>query len=190
MNPIVVLDACVMFPAQVRSLLMYLAGAKLLRPRWTDRIDDEWMRNLLARRSDLTREKLRGVQELMRRHVPDAITTDYEHLIETLELPSENDRHVLAAAIQARATIIVTFNLKDFPDAYLAPYGLKALHPDTLVAKLLMDGQSATAVCEALARHRAEFKRPAKSVEEYLAMLEAVGFKDSVALVRPESDRL
>jgi len=189
MNPIVVLDACVLFPAQVRSLFMYLAGAKLLRPRWTDEID-EWIRNLLARRSDLTREKLQGTRELMRRHVPDAIVTDYEHLIETLELPDKDDRHVLAAAIQARATIIATFNLKDFPDAYLAPYGVQAVHPDALVTKLLLDGRSATAVCEAMARHRAEFKRAPKSAEEYLAMLEAVGFTDSVALVRPESDRL
>lgn len=40
------------------------------------------------------------------------------------------DRHVLAAAVRERAEVIVTTNLKHFPDDALKPYQIKALHPD------------------------------------------------------------
>lgn len=47
--------------------------------------------------------------------LPTALVTGYEHLIASLDLPDRKDRHVLAAAIQCAATVIVTSNLKDFP---------------------------------------------------------------------------
>ncbi|KUO61626.1 MAG: hypothetical protein APF80_11065 [Alphaproteobacteria bacterium BRH_c36] len=45
-------------------------------------------------------------------------------------LPDANDHHVLAAAIVARADVIVTFNLKHFPGQYLEKFGIEAQHPD------------------------------------------------------------
>jgi hypothetical protein len=45
--PIVVLDACVLYPAGLRSLMMWLAVHDLIRPKWTEQIHDEWMRNVL-----------------------------------------------------------------------------------------------------------------------------------------------
>lgn len=39
-------------------------------------------------------------------------------------------RPVLAAAVRERAEVIVTTNLKHFPDDALKPYQIKALHPD------------------------------------------------------------
>lgn len=53
-----VYDANVLFPAPLRDLLMHLALAGLYRARWTDRIHDEWIRNLLAKRPELSRERL------------------------------------------------------------------------------------------------------------------------------------
>jgi hypothetical protein len=48
---------------------------------------------------------------------PKSLVSGYEARIPQLSLPDTDDRHVLAAAIEAGATVIVTFNLSDFPDA-------------------------------------------------------------------------
>ncbi len=36
-----VLDACVIYPAPIRDLLLHLAGLNLYKPKWTDKIQDE-----------------------------------------------------------------------------------------------------------------------------------------------------
>ncbi len=62
--------------------------------------------------------------------------TGYDALIDGLRLPDADDRHVLAAAIRCNASVIVTFNRKDFPDAVLSAYGIEAQHPDVFVDNL------------------------------------------------------
>ena len=57
----VVLDACVLYPAPLRDLLMQMTLADLFRARWTDLIHEEWISNLSANRPDLTRDKLERV---------------------------------------------------------------------------------------------------------------------------------
>jgi hypothetical protein len=73
MDPVLaVYDACVLYPAPLRDLLLHLACVGLVRPRWTDAIHDEWIRNLLANRPDLARSQLDRIRALMERAVPDA----------------------------------------------------------------------------------------------------------------------
>jgi hypothetical protein len=91
---------------------------------------EEWKRNLLKNRPDLTREKLERTRQLMDKAAPDALVTGYEHLIPGLVLPDEADRHVLAAAIRSGASLIVTCNLADFPPEALSPFDIEAQHPD------------------------------------------------------------
>lgn len=67
------------------------------------------------------------------RAFPDALVDNYEPLVNSLELPDEKDRHVLAAAIKTNANIIVTNNLKDFPAVYLARFGLTAKTADDFI---------------------------------------------------------
>ncbi len=86
-----------------------------------------------ADRPDLRSEALERTRELMNRAVPDCLVAGYEHLIEGLDLPDPDDRHVLAAAIRAHAQAVVTFNLKDFPDHVLARYDMEPKHPDEFV---------------------------------------------------------
>jgi len=71
--------------------------------------------------------------------VRDCLVTDYADLIDSLNLPDPDDRHVLAAAIRAGADVIVTCNLGDFPPEVLTPHGIRALHPDDLVTHLLTE---------------------------------------------------
>ncbi|MCA3219062.1 MAG: PIN domain-containing protein, partial [Burkholderiales bacterium] len=104
----VVYDACVLYPAPLRDLLMRLALADLYRARWTDAIHNEWIRALLARRPDLKREDLERTRELMNLHVRDSLVTGFEPLIPSVELPDADDRHVVAAAIHCGASLILT----------------------------------------------------------------------------------
>jgi hypothetical protein len=57
-------DACVLFPAPLRDLLVQLALTDLFRARWTNQIHDEWIRSVLNKRPDLTLEQLAYTKEL------------------------------------------------------------------------------------------------------------------------------
>ena len=127
---IAVLDACVLYPAPIRDLFMHLALLDVFKARWTERIHDEWIGNLLENRPDLTREQLERTRGLMNANVMECLVEDYENTFETFDLPDPDDRHVLAAAITANADYIVTFNLKDFPREKTRPFGVFAIHPD------------------------------------------------------------
>jgi len=83
----VIYDACVLYPAPLRDLLMHLALSDLYRARWSDRIHDEWMRNVLASRPDLTQEQLNRTRRLMNAHVRDCLVAGFEYLIPAIELP-------------------------------------------------------------------------------------------------------
>lgn len=122
--PVVALfDANVLYSAPLGDLLICVAREGLVSARWTERIHDEWMRNLLQNRPDLDRKKLQRTRELMDAAIPGSLVEHYEHRIEHLRLPDPDDRHVLAAAIEAKADLIITFNAKDFPRRILSAYG-------------------------------------------------------------------
>ena len=172
-------DACVLYPAPLRDLLMHLALTDTFRARWTNQIHEEWIRRVLKDRPDLGREQLERTRSLMNAHVRDCLVTGFEPLIAGLALPDPDDRHVLAAAIRAGADVIVTFNLKDFPAERLEPYGIEAEHPDDFIIHLL-DLAPGT-VCMAAKRHRESLKRPAKSVADYLDCLAGQQLPQTVA---------
>jgi hypothetical protein len=95
-----------------------------------DRPDlDEVFRNLAANRADLDPTKLERTRTLMNRATRDCLVTGYESLIGSLTLPDPDDRHVLAAAIKARAQVIVTRNLADFPADVLNAWDMEAKSP-------------------------------------------------------------
>ncbi len=96
----VILDACVMYPAPLRSYLLYLAQTGLFRAHWTAQIHDEWIKNLIKNNPSLDRNKLYRTRQLMYAHMPDCLVEGYEFLVESIELPDLDDRHVVAAAIK------------------------------------------------------------------------------------------
>lgn len=118
-NFTVLFDACVLYSAPLRDFLMHLAMTDLFRAKWTDEIHDEWIRNLLKNRPDLTQERLQRTRDLMNSSVRDCLVSGYVDLIPSLTLPDQDDRHVLAAAICGGADVIVTYNLSDFPSTPL-----------------------------------------------------------------------
>ena len=170
MAPTVLYDACVLYPAPLRDLLMRLAMANLFQARWTDEIHDEWTRNVAANRPDVSPSSLDRCRRLMDEHVPDSLVTGYEPLIPTLTLPDPDDRHVLAAAIHGGAGLVVTFNLSDFPASVLGEHQIEAVHPDEFMVRLW--DEASEAVLEVARRQREALKRPPKTAAEYLATLE------------------
>ena len=181
-NIAVVYDACVLYPAPLRDLLVQLATARIFRAKWTELIHDEWTRNLLIKRPDLNADRLARLRVLMNQNVPDSLVVDFEDLIPTLELPDPNDRHVLAAAIIAEAKIIVTFNLKDFPESILARYGIAAQHPDVFVSNLIE--QYPQQVLQAVETILARLKHPPQTRDHHLETLANQGLLTSVTLLR------
>jgi len=165
---------------------MWLALTDMFRARWSDDIHEEWMRNLLANRTDLRREQLERTRELMNAHVRDCLVTGYADLIEGLELPDPGDRHVLAAALHARASVIVTYNVRHFPDERLEKYGLEAQHPDEFITHLL--DLNPAAVCGAAKKQRASLKNPQKNVEEFLEALARQQLPETVSRLRQYSE--
>lgn len=178
MPPVVVLDANVLHAAPLRDLFIRLAMAGVVRAHWTDEIHEEWMRSLLLRRPDLSRARLARTRELMDRAVPGAPVLGYDRWVARLSLPDPDDRHVLAAAIQARASRIVTFNTTDFPADELARWKVEARHPDAFLLELLSD--DAAGVCEAVRRQRESLRNPPVGRATFLNMLRQVGIPGAV----------
>jgi hypothetical protein len=181
-------DACVLYPAPLRDLLMRMALEDLFRARWTNRIHDEWIKAVLETRHDLRREQLERTRDLMNQHVRDALVTHCEALIPGLELPDPNDRHVLAAAIRAGAHVIVTFNLKHFPTDCLEPYGIEAQHPDDFI--VYQFDLDPPAVCRAVSKQRAALRNPPLSVDQLLESFARQGLPQTVERLRPYADLL
>ncbi len=178
----VVYDACVLYPAPLRDLLMHLAMTGLFRAKWTNQIHDEWITNLLKDRPDLTLTQLTRTRQLMDSHVLESLIEGYEQRIKSLALPDPDDRHVLAAAIESKASLIVTWNVRDFPDDSLKPYGVTAITPDDFVLDQIE--LSTELVVRAIRRHKDSLKNPAFTWDEYFRNLESQGLAQSVQLLK------
>jgi predicted nucleic acid-binding protein len=152
---------------------MELAAAGLYRAKWTSRIHEEWTRNVLENRPDITKEQLERTVRLMNKAAPDANVENSETLETALSLPDKDDCHVLAAAIHCKAAGIVTFNLRHFPESALSPYEIIAQHPDEFLYHQI--GLDQAAVLNAARRIRERLKSPPKTAAEYLATLEVQG---------------
>lgn len=131
----VLLDACVLANAGVCDLFLRLSEApRLLLPKWSAEILDETTRTHVNRLNWPT-EISDSWREAVEEHFPEALVGGYGHLVDQLT-NDPKDRHVLAAAIRAGVDLIVTFNLKDFPDTALASWNIEAVHPQDYLLTL------------------------------------------------------
>lgn len=130
-----VLDTNVIMPIEIRDLLFWFAHDELFTPKWSKHIFDEW--EDIMRRKGVSEAEIEKRIAKANQAFPDALVENYEMLIEGLSLPDLKDRHVLAAAIKTNADIIVTNNIKDFPDNYLASFGLAAKGVDDFLTDLI-----------------------------------------------------
>jgi predicted nucleic acid-binding protein len=147
------LDTCVLVPSRARDVLLEIASTGAYRPLWSTEILAELnrtLRRLLAKRGAPPEEVEASVTRLfrqMRITFPDALATEWEQLVPTIQLPDPNDRHVVAAARAGRADVIVTDNLADFPRGALPASLTRQTLDDFLLDTFdLHPGQVVTAV--------------------------------------------
>lgn len=179
----VFLDASVLYPAPLRDLLLELAIADLYHAKWSNAVHEEWIRAVVQNRPDLTRSQLERTRDLMNAHARDALVTDFEQLIDILELPDPDDRHVLAAAIKGRADLIVTVNLRDFPAGKLDRWGLEAQHPDEFLTHQFHLCQPV--FLQSVKTVRLRLKNPPRPVEDYLDTLRTQGLLATAKAIEP-----
>lgn len=186
MPPVVVLDACVLYPAAQRDLFMWLAAGGAIRAHWTDEIHNEWMRNV-ERDYAIERRVLDRVRELMDRAAGDALIGGYRQYERLFPKTDSKDRHVAAAAVAARKrsgadmVTIITWNLKDFDREDLARARVTAENPGAFLCRLLAD--SPDHVVAAFSRMRDNLRNPSKTAQECAGTLAAQGLKRFARLI-------
>lgn len=186
MPPVAVLDACVLYPAAQRDLLMWLAATGAIRAHWTNQIHDEWIRNV-AQDYGVERSVLERVRQLMDRAAGDALISAYRSHERLFPNTDAKDRHVAAAAVAARKrsgaerVTIVTWNLKDFDREEMAAAGITAENPDAFLCRLLTAAPEKTVA--AFTRMRDNLRNPPKSKRECADTLAAQGLKRFAGLI-------
>lgn len=133
-GPVVFLDACVLFPALVREIVLGAAARGLFRPRWSARVLDEWLIAIARRHGSAAEDGVRTARSRMQARFPDALLPPRPDLEEHLHLPDPADAHVAAAA--APADILLTFNLRDFPARTMSGLAVDVRHPDGFLWEL------------------------------------------------------
>ncbi len=116
--------------------------------------------------------------------VPDFIVDGYEQLIDSVELPDRDDRHVVAAALRCQASAVVTFNLADFPGEALEPFDIEAIHPDDFCLSLIE--QSGVACVELIHQQLAALRKPPISLDELTRRFEGMGLPLTARRLRDE----
>jgi predicted nucleic acid-binding protein len=135
-------DACVLAGNLRRDLLLTLAEAEFFRIRWSSAVLNEMqsaVEQILGKDED-TAKRAGRVRALMEASFSDARVDDFDSLLTTAcgALPDKDDAHVVAAALKTRADVIVTDNLKDFPEKVLAQLGLDVRSADAFIADTIM----------------------------------------------------
>jgi predicted nucleic acid-binding protein len=176
----VILDACVLYPAGLRDFLLRLVEASVFRGHMSKDILDECFRSVVRDRPGLA-PKLKRTREVLEDAFSDLLVEGYDHLIDGLDLPDLDDRHVLAAAIAAEATLIVTFNLRDFPTEKISRHGVTAVHPDAFVLACVK--AMPEAVAEVVRAQAESLRNPPTTVRTLLQRLAEQGLaRSAVAL--------
>jgi predicted nucleic acid-binding protein len=180
-----VLDACVLFSRLQRDVLLSLAHADLYTARWTQEIENEWTSSLIARYPD-SASKILHVVDQMREAIPDCLIVDYELFIPSLQLPDENDRHVLAAAIRGNADAIVSLNTKDFPADVLSKFDIEIQTPDQFVLNQIM--LHPPRALTAIKKMRARWERPSMTASDMIDLFEKRQLPQTAAHLRDVLD--
>ena len=163
----VLLDSCVIYPYELRDLLLQAADEHLFRVHWSPQILEDTVRNLLDDQRTTPEQACRFCA-VMEQAFPEATVEPPAGLAEQLGC-DPGDRHVLAAAIAAKAEVIVTLNIRHFPAEVLKPLGIEAMSPDQFLCNLLDLAPEIIHGC--LNTIAARQRNPARTVQALLQIL-------------------
>ncbi|SMO99766.1 PIN domain-containing protein [Paracoccus laeviglucosivorans] len=128
------------------------------------------------------------LKNAMGRAFPEALINEDAQIMASLALPDTDDRHVLAAAIQTSAGVIVTRNLKDFPAEVLAVHNVEAKSDDDFISDCI--DMSPIQAARALRTMRERFKRPEVDPGAMLLRMEQIGLPQAAAMLAPYQELL
>lgn len=166
MSFIAVIDACALYPASLRDTLLTAAEFRLYKVRITDDILEEVRRNLAQDR--MSEENAQKLVTTIKEKFAEEVVTRHKALIDAMPINSK-DRHVLAAAVVSSADIIVTQNLRDFPNEQLSQFEIEAISPDAFLLDLFnIDPERMKRV---LIKQAGRLRKPAMTVTEVLNVL-------------------
>jgi hypothetical protein len=170
-----VLDTNVIYPVILRDLLFWFAHYDMYTPKWSNHIFDEW--KSVMERKDVTSEEAEKRVQRANQAFPDALVQNYQPLLANLSLPDMKDCHVLAAAIKSNAQLIVTNNIKDFPEEILKDFDIKAKTADDFLTDLIdLNGETAIAAFKEMVLYK---RNPAMDEYAVLASLEKIGLTNT-----------
>jgi predicted nucleic acid-binding protein len=174
-------DANALYPNAQRDLLIRIARHGLVQAKWTSEILDEMCGARLRKNPDLTRDNLARLRDLINSSVADCLVTGYEPLIDLVKIRDPQDGHVLAAAIRAKAQVIVTSD-RDFTAEALAEWDIEAKTPDEfLLDQIGIDDRVVYSCVQEIANSRS---RPPRTTADVLAELENSGLVATAAALR------
>ena len=181
-------DANVLVPALWRNLLLTLAEAHAYRIRFSAQVLDETRRALrrdIGLSDAVAERQVARIRDAFR----DGVVAGYEPLIGAFgTAPDPGDAHVMAAALSCGAGVIVTENLRDFPDALLGPLGIEAVGIDDFLADAVdLDQERAAAAIRIM---RLGLKRPEMDPAALLASMRAHRLPQTAALLEGIADQL
>jgi hypothetical protein len=186
-------DACTLASALKRNLLLTLAEAEFFRVRWSEPVLAETQRAIQTffenkGEEDAAARALRA-RTSMETAFEEAMVSDFEKFLCVCEdLPDPNDAHVVAAAVKTQAAMIVTDNLKHFPQSVLGRLNIEARSADAFIADTIaLDPGRAVA---AIRQMRERFSRPELTPEALLLRMESVGLTETVDVLRPHVESL
>ncbi len=165
----VLFDACVLYPQYLRDVILRLAHPSrgLYSPRWSPLILAEVERNLVEN-AGVDAGRAAAMIALMRLHFPDAEVSPPDELVAAMT-NHPKDRHVLAAAVHAQCDLLVTDNVKDFPVASCAPFGVAVATADEFLSDV--HEQEPDAMLEVVGRLALALRKPAMTVHDVVAAL-------------------
>lgn len=178
------LDTCTLVPIALSDTLLRVAEKGGFRPAWSERILRSVRRVVLEVHPDIRPDRIDKRLDNMREFFPDAMTTGWESLVDGIRLPDPNDRHVVAGAIVARADMIVTANIKDFPAAELDRFDLHAKTPDDFLLDLMdLDPDK---MVETITEQAGAALNPPLTAEDVLIALGRAGAPEFARVVREQ----
>jgi len=139
---VVLADANVLYSRVLRDYLLYAADQEIVTIAWSAQILAEVTEHLMENVEGFDRAAAQRLVGAMNRAFPYAeVEPDEKHwrTLHNLLLPDEDDRHVLAAALAAEATVLCTSNTKDFPAQIVEALGFEVLTPDQLLSRLVVE---------------------------------------------------
>lgn len=178
----VVLDTDVLVGALVRNIILTFAEAGFFRARWSSTTICQEFEPAVIRAANLSPEKAAFQRARIEEAFPEGEIAEDPVLVDGLILPDPDDRHIFAVAIQAKAALIVTNNLKDFPAAALIAHQIEPISADSFIADCIdLAGPEAIAELRDL---RERFRRPEMDAEAFLRLVEERGLSQTAAMLQ------